>query len=191
MDLIARYIDTQGYRPSYQVIARHLGLRSRAGIARIVQDLESLGLLERHRDDGHFNIEMKGRTAGVLVSWLEVPGDLDAGEDWRREPLQLPEFMLGGYERSSMRLFAVRDNAMSSNGIFDGDIALVEVREFSRPGQIVVAVVNDERTVLRTFNRIGGEIELGSGVDGGETIKVAANRVVIIGVQRGILRPAI
>jgi SOS-response transcriptional repressor LexA len=56
LDFIVRYIDSHGYRPSYQVIARHLGLASRAGIARIVSDLEAQGFLKRQRTSGHFAI---------------------------------------------------------------------------------------------------------------------------------------
>ncbi len=191
LDLIARYIDTHGYQPSYQVIARLLGLRSRAGIARIVHDLESQGLLARHREDGHFHIEMKSGEAGLSIQWLDTPDDGETRHEWQNHPLTLPEFMLGGYDQTLMRAFRVRDNSIAADNVCEDDIALIELRDFSRYGQIVVAILNKQQTLLRRYYRVGAEIELRTADEDTETITIAANRVEIIGVYRGLIRPAI
>ena len=191
LDLIARYIDTHGYRPSYQTIARLLGLRSRAGIARIVQDLESQGLLARHREDGHFSIEMKNHDASILIQWLDVPEDTVTRDDRDFPPLTLPAVLLGGYDPDTVRVFQVRDDAMAADHICEGDIAITELREFARDGQAVVAVIDKQRTVLRKYYRAGAEIELRTADDAGEVISVAANHVEIVGIYRGLIRPAI
>ena len=52
-------------------------------------------------------------------------------------------------------------------------------------------VINNQETVLRKYYRAGAEIELRSSNDGDEIICVAANRVDILGVFRGLLRPAV
>src|SRR5687768_8845131 len=78
-EFITRYIDSHGYRPSYQVIARHTGVRSRSGIARIVRVLETQGLLTRRREDGHFYIDVGhshsdgNGNSGAVIEWLDVP----------------------------------------------------------------------------------------------------------------------
>ncbi|MEO7539253.1 MAG: hypothetical protein ABIV21_04460, partial [Pyrinomonadaceae bacterium] len=87
LDFIARYIDSHGYRPSYQVIARHMGVNSRAGIARIVHDLETQGLLTRRRENGHFYIDVGHPAAqtngisGTLIEWLNAANESKDGDD--------------------------------------------------------------------------------------------------------------
>ena len=49
LDFIIRYIDGHGYEPSYQLIARELGVSSKAGIAKHIKALEEQGLLRRRR----------------------------------------------------------------------------------------------------------------------------------------------
>src|SRR5436189_481358 len=89
LDFIVRYIESHGYRPSYQVIARHMGVRSRAGIARIVNDLETQGLLTRRRENGHFYIDLGKRTGatdtaeGMQIEWLDVPNTVETQKDRR------------------------------------------------------------------------------------------------------------
>lgn len=197
LDFIVRYIESHGYRPSYQVIARHMGVRSRAGIARIVKDLESQGLLTRRRENGHFYIDLGKRTGpadtaeGTMVEWLDVSADGEHREAWQNTPFALPAFMLGDYEPASIRAFRVTDDAMANENIFEDDIALIEAREFARDGQRVVAVLNKKNAVLRKYYRAGADIELRTADDNGEVIRIAANRIEIKGVFRGILRPMI
>ncbi|MEO7660260.1 MAG: S24 family peptidase [Pyrinomonadaceae bacterium] len=192
LDLIARYIDTHGYRPSYQVIARHLGLRSRAGIARIVHDLESQGLLTRRREEGHFYLDMNGGDESVPIHWLEIPVGAAPRNAWQDGPIWLPKFMIGDYEPESLRAYLVTDNSMAAEKICEDDVALVEYRDYARDGQTVVAVLNNTQTILRKYYRSGSEVEFCSGKDGdGESLKFAADRVQLAGVYRGLIRPAV
>jgi repressor LexA len=190
LDFITRYIDSHGYRPSYQLIARHMGVSSRAGIARIVHDLESQGLLTRRRENGHFYIDVgKGSgqsnaAGGVHIEWLDVPNDSGRLDP---SPLVISEFMLGGFDPAVIRAFRVPDNHMDSSNICEDDIALIELRQFARDGQRVVALIDEERTVLRKYYREGADIELRA--DSGEVLRLAADRVEIKGIYRGLLRP--
>lgn len=59
LEIITRYIKNHGYDPSYQQIARQLGVSSKAGIAKHVRALEEQGLLTRRRDGGKFNLELR------------------------------------------------------------------------------------------------------------------------------------
>lgn len=193
LDFITNYIESHGARPSYQLIARHMGVRSRAGIARIVTDLEAQGHLERRRVNGHFSIALAQDnitpTSGEVIRWLETPVD---GEDepWERQPFALPEFMFGGHEAKEIRAFRVNDDALAEDGISIFDIALIELRSHARDGDIIAAVLKNERAVLRKYYRDGAQIELCASTEGGEIIRLAADRVEIIGVFRGLLRPA-
>ncbi|HEX3100382.1 MAG TPA: S24 family peptidase [Pyrinomonadaceae bacterium] len=194
LDFITHYIESHGARPSYQLIARHMGVRSKAGIARIVKDLETQGFLERRHVDGHFTIALTHDeitpASGEVVHWLEIPDEATDGATGRK-PFALPEFMLGGHDTQEIRAFRVTDDALAEDGITTSDIALVELRSFARDGDIVAAVLKKERAVLRKYYRAGAQIELCSSDEGGEIIRLAADRVEIKGIFRGLLRPAI
>src|SRR5258708_12456212 len=99
--------------------------------------------------------------------------------------------MRGWYESGSIRAFRVPDDAMAGEHIFEDDIALIEIREFARDGQWVVAVLNKTHAVLRKYYRAGADIELRTADENGEIISLAANRVDLKGVYRGLLRPAV
>lgn len=194
LDFITHYIESHGARPSYQLIARHMGVRSKAGIARIVTDLEAQGFLERRRVNGHFTIALTNEeitpTSGEVIHWLETPGT-DSENAAESKPFALPEFMLGGHDARDIRAFRVTDDALAEEGITTFDIALVELRSFARDGDIVAAVLKKERAVLRKYYRAGAQIELCASDEGGEIIRLAADRVEIMGVFRGLLRPMI
>jgi repressor LexA len=191
LDFITRHIETHGYRPSYAVIARHLGVRARSGIARIVKDLETQGLLTRRREDGHFYVEMggvKGSAGGVYVEWLEAP--IDYRERYEEFAISLPEFLLGPQSPERIRVFRVSEDTLAGDGIHEDDIVLIELRQFVRDGNIVAAVIEGKTTVLRKYFRHGAHVELRPS-DGDEmgTIRVLADHVEIKGIFRGLLRP--
>ncbi|MBX7055162.1 MAG: hypothetical protein K1X36_09420 [Pyrinomonadaceae bacterium] len=196
LDFITGFIDSHGYRPSYSMIARNFGLRSRGGIERIVSELESQGLLTRERVDGHFSIEVnpsdnfRAASGGVLIDWLDAPCEHNR-EPWELHPVILPEFILGYQTPERIRAFRVVDDALERSGINEDDIVLIELRKFVRDGTIVVAVVDGNSTYLRKYFRTGSDIELRSGSDGDneDNIRRPADRVEILGVYRTHIRP--
>lgn len=193
LDFITRYIDNHGHEPSYQLIARSLGLRSKAGIAKHVQSLEIQGLLSRRREDGSFSLDLRrdgcDRHATCELHWLDVPLTEEPAEDWELLPLIVPKFMIG--RRSADRVFAFRmtDGAMAERGICANDIALVEERVFARDGECVVAIIGKKTAILREYVRSGSQVELRPASETFETITVPANKVDIRAVFRGLLRP--
>jgi len=190
LDFIRRYLESHGYRPSYQVIARHMGVTSRAGIARIVGDLESQGFLERKRLDGHFAITLTEHSSSPsdsrIVRWLETPG---GGNQNGYDEFQLPEFVLGGNNAAQIRAFTVPDDALSDIAICRGDVALIELRHFARDSDVVAAVVESRRAILRKFYRVGSFIELGSENHNIGNIRLPADKVEILGIYKGLIRP--
>jgi repressor LexA len=182
---IVRGIEENGYRPSYQEIADELGLRARSGVARIVAELESQGLLERSENNGRFSLELKESAALaskdlVSITWL----------DSDEEDLVLPSFMLGYQSPERIRAFRVPDNAMLDEGIAEDDVVLIELRRSAKDGEIVAAYLRDGFSVLRAFFRSGGEIELrAAGESPHLTYRIPSNQVEIRGVYRGLLKP--
>jgi repressor LexA len=192
-EFITRYIETHGCEPSYQMIARAMNLRSKAGIAKHIQALENQGLLTKQRKNGSFFLEIHktGSTAeGVCeIEWLDVPKEGTFKEEWENAALCVPKFMLGIYPASKISAYRVPDDSMADRAICEGDIALIERRHFVRDGDSVVAVIDEEMSVLRGHYRDGSRIELRASNERFDPIRLPADQVEIMGVYRGLLRP--
>lgn len=193
LEFITRYIEKHGYEPSYQQIAWHLGVSSKAGIARHIACLENQGLITRRREQGSFNLELRSADsiseAVCQIEWLEVPNQNSFVEDWERETLYVPKFMLGFQTPERLRAFRVSNDAMIEENIREGDVALIEKRSFARDGDVVVALTENNRAVLKHFFRTGAKIELRPANASFVSIILPADKISVLGIFRGLLRP--
>jgi repressor LexA len=194
LEYISRYITKHGYEPSYQVIARDLGLNSKAGIAKHIRSLEEQGLVRRKRVNGSFSLELckngNGASAVCEVDWVDAVCEDGRREDFETRPMVVPAFMLRPYEPDRMLAFRVCDGAMSDRGIHENDIALIERRSFVRDGECIVATIKSKFAVLRQFYRAGSSVELQATDGNYETIKASADKIEVNGIFRCLLRPA-
>jgi repressor LexA len=194
LDFINDYTERKGYQPSYQLIARHLGIASKSAVAKHVEALERLGILQRRREDGSFGLEIRPPSAVLQavceIGWLEISAKADEGfrEDWELNPIFVPRFLLGYLEPERARLFRVPNNAMLGDHICAGDIALIEKRSFARDGSIVAADIGS-RAALKRYYRAGATVELRPSNEKYETIRLAADKVEVLGLFRGLIRP--
>lgn len=195
LDYITRYIEAHGYEPSYQQIAWHFGVASKAGIAKHIKALENQGLLARRRENGTFCIEVRPKESVIesvsRINWLDAPTDSAYREEWEKYPLFVPRFLLGFLAPEKVFAFRVPNDAMLNKGIFEGDIVLIEKRSFVRDGDCIAATLEGKRTVLKNFYRAGAFIELRPANERYETVRLSADKIDIQGVFRGLLRPLI
>jgi repressor LexA len=193
LDYITSFIDDRGYEPSYQQIARHFRIASKSAIAKHIAALEAQGLLSRQRENGTFGLQVRPKEsiaeAVFQIEWLKTPTKDDFVNELDAEPLYIPQFMLGNLLPDRVCAFLVRDDAMIDERICDGDIALVEKRPYARDGDIVVVFVEKKRVLLKKYYRRGAEIELRPANDDYDSVFVAADKISIQGVVRGLLRP--
>jgi repressor LexA len=193
LEFITRYIEKHGYEPSYQQIAWHLGVSSKAGIAKHIKALESQGLLARRRENGSFNIEVRPRESAIEsvceIHWLNAASDSTYREEWENQALFVPKFLLGFLSPEKVFAFRAPNDAMLNKGIFEGDIVLIEKRTFVRDGECIAATIENRRTVLKNYYRSGAYIELRPANQRYDTIRLSADKIEIQGVFRGLIRP--
>ncbi|MBA2732655.1 MAG: transcriptional repressor LexA [Acidobacteria bacterium] len=194
LDYITRFIERQGYEPSYAQIARHFGVSSKATIAKHVAALESRGLLSRRNEDGNFNLSVKVEDApSDAVCELPLLGRIAAGAPidaiQESEPIIVPRFLLGRVRPERVYALKVSGDSMIDEHICDGDIALIENRTEARDGEIVVALVEGARATLKRLFRFGTEIELRPANSQVAPIRLPASQVTVQGIFRGLLRP--
>lgn len=194
LDFIARFMDENGYSPSYEEIARALNLASLATVHKHITALDNKNYLKRgfnqsrsldfgpkyvqeqRRQRHDLEVPLLGRiAAGVPVESLE-----------QRATLNFADFA-GNADTFALE---VRGDSMIEDHICDGDLILLERTAEVRDGDIVVALVAGMETTLKRFYResSGNRIRLQPANSSMEPIFVPARDVQIQGRLMAVLR---
>lgn len=122
------------------------------------------------------SIPVMGRiAAGVPISAIQN----------QTHSLSLPPEMLGTGEHYALE---VKGDSMIDAGIFDGDTVIIRRGETANPGEIVVALVDDEEATLKRFRRKGASIALEAANPAYETRIFGPDRVRVQGKLIGLIR---
>ena len=192
-DYLSEFVESHGHDPSYNQIALHFNVRSKGGIAKHIEALESQGLLKRRREGGRFRLELNPKESIeeliYRIDWLALPGE--AADDVPDYDLIVPKSLAGILAAPKLRGFIVPDDAMLDAHIKQGDIALIEKKSFARDRECVVAAVPGDNVIISTFRRAGAEIEFRPANKNYNTQRFSADEITILGVFRALLRPAL
>jgi repressor LexA len=111
---------------------------------------------------GSFPIPMAFELAMMQLtsSQIALAGIVAAGEPIepipQTERVEVPKSMIGRGESFALR---VKGTSMKDEGIFPGDVVVVQKQATARNGQTVIAFVNGEATI-KTYHRKAGTVEL-------------------------------
>ncbi len=192
LDYLTRFQERHGHEPSYAQIARHFGVKSRATIAKHVAALERRGLLTRTHEDGSFALTVKVDASDALCE-VKLLGRIAAGEPLEvvecEETIPVPRFLLGRVRPDRVYALRVKGDSMIDEHICDGDIALIENRTDAHDGEIVVALVEENRATLKRLYRRGVNVELHPANSQLQPLTVPVRQVTVQGIFRGLLRP--
>lgn len=122
------------------------------------------------------SIPVMGRiAAGVPISAIQH----------QTHSIALPPDMIGQGEHYALE---VRGDSMIEAGIFDGDTVIIRDGRTANPGDIVVALVDDEEATLKRFRRKGASIALEAANPAYETRIFPPDRVKVQGRLVGLIR---
>ena len=173
LEYIQRYIEEQGYPPTIREIGTAFGIRSTNGVNDHLKALERKGYVARGELKSRALTVLEGgrsspqapqkpaprfavaRGLGGEVVEVPVVGKVAAGapilaQENITDTVRIDSFFLGAEAR---RVFALRvtGDSMIGDGIFDGDYIFVRKQLHAAPGDIVVALIEDEATVKRFY----------------------------------------
>ena len=157
LDFIAQHIESEGFAPSQQEIARAFGFRSLGTVQNYLIRLEREGLLSRD-----WNGRRSLRLTAVAEQGMQLPlaGTVAAGKPIEAietsDTIDVPPAMVGAGEHFVLH---VAGDSMIDDGILDGDYVVVRKQVTAENGQTVVALLDNEATVKR-LQRHGQTIEL-------------------------------
>jgi repressor LexA len=203
-----------GVSPSFEEMKDALDLKSKSGVHRLISALEERGFIRRLPNRARAlevvkmpergEVARKVSTTNVVSmperraapptaanDVLEIPlhGRIAAGMPIEaiegQSMLSVPAALLGAGEHYALE---VSGDSMVEAGILDGDFALVRRTQSARPGEIVVALVDDHEATLKYFRQEGAMVRLDPANRAYEPQRYAPDQVRIQGTLAGLLR---
>ena len=99
--------------------------------------------------------------------------------------ITVPAEMIGSGDHYALE---VKGDSMIEAGILDGDTVIIRNASSANPGEIIVALVDDEEATLKCFRRKGASIALEAANPAYETRIFGPDRVKIQGKLVGLIR---
>lgn len=125
---------------------------------------------------GSLSVPVMGRiAAGVPISAIQHT----------THNVNVPTDMLGAGDHYALE---VKGDSMIEAGIFDGDTVVIKDSNNANPGDIIVALVDDEEATLKRFRRKGASIALEAANPAYETRIFGPDRVKVQGKLVGLIR---
>lgn len=146
---IEKTYEESGRSPSVRQIAREVGC-SYSTVSRYIKEMVERGIIAR--TSGEYETEVISKmnmdTVPVAVVGSVSCGPLTFAEENIEEYIKLPTSLLG---QGKFFILHASGQSMIGAGIEDGDLVVVRQQPTAEPGQIVVALVEDEVTLKRFY----------------------------------------
>jgi len=157
-DFIAAHIDENGYPPTLQEIARHMGITGNLGVIRHLTALEKKGYIRRTPGSprGITLLARRGDTHSLPLVGAVRAGALHPAIEDIRGHLALDASLVGTRDAFLLR---VEGDSMIEAQIVPGDLVVVKPQPTAEDGEIVVAMLDGEATLKRFFHE-GDRIRL-------------------------------
>jgi repressor LexA len=160
---ILRTSEERGYPPTIREIGEEMDIRSTNGVNDHLKALERKGYVTRGEQQSRSLVPTKrarlvlGVSKNRDSSMIDVPllGKVAAGAPLLatenvEDSVRIDSFLLGGNGKEVFAL-RVKGQSMIEDGIHDGDFLFVRKTPSAHPGDIVVALIEDEATVKRYY----------------------------------------
>ena len=148
------YQQKQGYSPSISDMVRDLGM-PQTTVYRYITHMKENGMIDI-KGRGKIATREMEKTKRATIK-LPVLGAVSCGipkyaEENIEEYVQVPASWFGIGE-----FFALRADGQSmiNAGIDDGELVIIRKQEYAEPGQIIVALIDNEDATLKRYRPIG------------------------------------
>lgn len=182
MDCIRRLMAETGVFPTLREIAACMGIQSVSTVHAHLRNLREKGI-----DLLAVDAVLPGEQGVItlpLFGWVVAGTPADVCEF--QENIEVPSALVPNPSRT----YALRitGDSMIDEHICEGDIVIVEKRNFARDGDIVIALVRDSETTVKRFREENGMAVLMPANKAMKPVRVRMEEVEIQGVVVGIIR---
>ena len=182
LGFIRAFTREKGYPPTIREIGKAFHITSTNGVRYYLNILQKEGRLQRRS-----RISRGTTTASESIPLL---GRVAAGQPILAEQNFEGTLEPGQIFGDAHGLFAlrVRGDSMVDAGILSGDYVIVKHQEHANPGDMVVALINDEATV-KYYRPRSGHVELAPANQNYSAIVVEPETEFrVLGIVRGVMR---
>jgi repressor LexA len=145
---LQRYYAEHRVLPSYARMLPLLGFASKAAVKKVLERLEVVGMLER-TEDGDWAPSERFFERAIATQPVPAGTPISAEADVH-EHITIDRFLIR--DPNNTVLIRVKGDSMVEAGIHEGDLAVVKKTTQVSPGEIIVAIVDDDFT-LKTLAR--------------------------------------
>lgn len=141
LNVLRDYYATHRILPSYAKVGEMVGLRSTSSVAALVDRLKEGGYLDSAPD--------RRLQPGPQFFERAIADRVQAGQPTPANDLPIEGFNIDQYlidQPSRTVLLEVKGESMTGKGLMPGDIVIVKKGAPAKPGDIVVAIVDNEYT---------------------------------------------
>ncbi|MEK9200572.1 MAG: transcriptional repressor LexA [Patescibacteria group bacterium] len=167
LDFVAQYIQSHGFSPTLQEIAKALGVSSLATVHEHLEAMEKKGVIKRF-DGAVRGMEILDKNAAermTSASAVDLPvlGFIAAGQPIEpftdpNATFSVPPTMVSSKKRCFV--LQVKGDSMIEAGIFDRDYVVIEQVETARDGEVVVALLDNGFATLKRYYKESTRVRL-------------------------------
>jgi repressor LexA len=188
-DFLCRFNLAKGYAPTIADIQKQFKQSSTSTVHKMLAQLERKGFIRRTPNISR-GIEILKSSEQNGLCKIPLLGLIAAGQPieaiLRNDTREVPVAMIRSAKTFALQ---VSGDSMINEGIFDGDIIVVEPCQTAGKGQMVVALINGSEATLKRFRRVGNTVYLEPANPKYKTIVVKPpNTVEIQGILTGSYR---
>lgn len=189
---IKKFIQNEGYPPVVREICDGVNLRSTSSVHNYLNDLERLGYIRRHSTKpraleildscAEYQIPSK-KTVDIPVVGVVTAGTPILAVENISETFPMPVDAVSGIEPFMIK---VHGDSMMNVGIYSGDMAIINRQSTADNGDIVLALIDDEFSTLKTFYKENNYYRLQPEND--SMSPIISRNVKILGKMVGLIR---
>jgi len=166
LDFIEDFSEKEGMAPTVYEIADHFAIKTSTVFAHI-RALQRKNELTRSSKARSIALTRANKKPKHMSFMLPIPllGRINAGlpvdsQEYKEAELYVDPQLLSGADLKKVYALRVGGDSMRDLGIFDSDIVIIKQADEYKPGDIIVAMVEDETTVKSYYPLKGGRVEL-------------------------------
>lgn len=202
LDFIEGFIHNEALAPSYTEIQSHFGFASINSVQRYIQQLENKGYLQKGEpnqkrsltllksSDDFLNDLYDASSSTPSAVRLPLLGKVAAGLPLEAktydEHIEVPLALVPRPTESFV--LRVQGESMIDEGIFSGDLVVIEKCSFAPEGSLIVATTEDESATVKRIFYKKGQVELRPANSQMQSMWYAPHAITIQGRVVGLIR---
>ena len=191
LGFIQDFIQKHRYSPSYREIMSHFAFSSLGSVYKHVHVLKRKGAIAAEKQ-GRRSMSLPEESRIDRRSEIELPfiGYIAAGSPIemfsQMQKVAVPEFMVHNADKTY--ILRARGDSLNDEMIADGDLLIVEARMEARPGEVVVALINQHDTMVKKYFPEENFVRLAGSNPHHQPMTIRYKDIQVQGVVVGIMR---